>query len=341
MNVMPYLIPAVLTFLVGLALWIIRRERKLLEYEVIASEPFPHGARTGKYFIIRLRNSGNTPVQDTRLRVSFSQGTIESARCSDDRLVTDLRTEGSELECTYPLLNPGERLALTVTAVGDRDISPPEVMARSLGVTATARREDSLSPYVTMVTSVVIVAGATTVLLVFWSSRQQAHIQESIAKLAQSSPQVWEAKLEKQKAELERERREEAEGRPDSPQVVFAILNSAGPSHLMARLIETGQDVTYWKTGLLLVHSFLLDQSNGTKYVGALEQLVATPMAASSLGFNLYLLAKIEKFRGNRDKAVNYLERCKKETPLMYEHLMRQDPLYDLAALQRVRKSRR
>jgi len=110
----------------------------------------------------------------------------------------------------------------------------------------------------------------------------------------------------------------------------------------MARLIETGQEVTYWKTGLLLLHSFLLNQSNGPKYVSALEQLVATPMARSSFGFNLYLLAKIEEFRGDRGKAIHYLERCKKETPLMYEHLMRQDSLYNLAALQReLRRTRR
>lgn len=46
----PYLIPAMLTFLVGVVLWAIKRQRKGLEYEIIESEPFPHGEKTGKYY---------------------------------------------------------------------------------------------------------------------------------------------------------------------------------------------------------------------------------------------------------------------------------------------------
>lgn len=54
---MEVLIAAVLAFAGGLVLWAIKRERKALEYEVIASETFPHGARSGKYFVIRFGNN--------------------------------------------------------------------------------------------------------------------------------------------------------------------------------------------------------------------------------------------------------------------------------------------
>jgi len=53
-------------------------------------------------------------------------------------------------------------------------------------------------------------------------------------------------------------------------------------------------------------------------------------MAPTTLGFNLYFLSKMEQFRGNKQKAVEWLERCKTETPQMYSYLMAQDPAYDL-----------
>lgn len=83
------------------------------------------------------------------------------------------------------------------------------------------------------------------------------------------------------------------------------------------------------------LNSFLLDQANSQKYVTALEELVKTPMMEASLGFNLYLLSKVERFRGNTAKADDYLDRCKQETPLMYQHLMQQDQYFDLRLLQK------
>lgn len=333
MNLISYFVPAVLAFFGGLALWLIKRERKAFEYEVVASEAFPHGKRTGKYFVIRLRNSGNTPVQDARLRVSFVHGEIESARCSDQQLMTDLRTEGRQLEASFPLLNPGETLALTVTAVNDSDIPIPEVTARALGITATARRDDSttsVNPYVAATVAAAAGVALALLFLTFTVSRERVTLSASLENLT------------KQVQESERLRSDQVKGSPDSAQIVFALLNRAGVGHVMARLVETG-DVTYWRTGLMLVHALLLDETaNQPKYVTALEDLVSKPMADSSLGFNLYLLAKVETFRGNHGKASEHLERCKKEAPAMYQHLMNHDAAYDLRALQRdLKRSRR
>lgn len=256
-------------------------------------------------------------------------------------MVRDFTATQSELKCTVPLLNPKEKLTLTVTTIGDPDLSPPEVEARALGVTATPKRDDSVPAYLSMAATAAAIGATAAMGVLLWSSYQQTRLRQSIAELSRSTPSTLEqmrqaeAARKKQEEELERERKEQSEGRPDSQQVVFAILNRAGLSFLMTQLVEKGQGATYWATGLFLVHSFLLDQANGQRYLTALEELIKTPMAASSLGFNLYLLAKVEDFRGNRTKAADYLERCRKETPLMYEHLMQQDSHYDLRVLQR------
>ena len=82
------------------------------------------------------------------------------------------------------------------------------------------------------------------------------------------------------------------------------------------------------------MHSYLLDKRNAKKYVNVLIELAnVESIAPSSKGFLLYLAGKIEKSEGNSDSAIRYFERCKKETPLMYEYLMTQDPAYDLASV--------
>ena len=65
------------------------------------------------------------------------------------------------------------------------------------------------------------------------------------------------------------------------------------------------------------------------------ELIEIDKMVPSSKGFNLYLLGKMYHFMGNSDLAISYLEQCKKSTPIMYEHLMYQDPSYDLLKLQK------
>lgn len=326
---MQYLIPAILAFLVGVALWSIKRERKGLEYEIIASESFPHGEKTGKYYkyyVIRLRNSGNVAVQDTRFRVSCEQGMIESSRWSDPSLVADISTSESTSECIVPLLNPRERIALTITTIGDHVLSFLMVEARAIGVTATAKSDDSATWSLGLVAEFLPygVVLALLTLLIYWMT---ANMQRSITGLTSN--------LERRTADIEQHLREESQGRPDSTQIIFAILNRAGVGHLTSQLVATSQDITYWGTGLLLLNPFLLDQANSQKYVTALEELVKTPMPASSLGFNLYLLSKAERFRGNTAKANDYLEQCKQETPLMHQHLMQQDQYFDLRLLQK------
>lgn len=336
MQYLTYLIPAMLTFLASVVLWAIKRERKGLEYAIIASESFPYGARNGKYhlILIGLRNSGNVAVQDTRFAVSFEQGMIESSRWSDPELVVDISTSESKLECRVPLLNPRECIVLTITTIGDHVISSPKVEARAVGVTATDKSDNSTTSIFGVsapgeLTEIVVML---VTLLVTVSALWYYVIEPKTTAFHRSSIETL---IEERTADLKQALKEESQGRPHGAHIIFAILNRAGVGHLISQLAATGQDATYWGTGLLLVNSFLLDQANSQKYVTALEELVKTPMMEASLGFNLYLLSKVERFRGNTAKADDYMDRCKQKTPLMYQHLIQQDQYFDLRLLQK------
>jgi hypothetical protein len=59
-----YLVPALLALVVGYLLWQIKKERRILLYEIVESDPFPIEKGVSKYFVIRLVNAGNVAVQD-------------------------------------------------------------------------------------------------------------------------------------------------------------------------------------------------------------------------------------------------------------------------------------
>lgn len=145
-------------------------------------------------------------------------------------------------------------------------------------------------------------------------------------------------RLQEDQKEREETRKRRKQGEPAREQLVFSAINRAGLSHLIPELMSiSGEGLPYWKTGLFLMHSYLTDKKNYKKYVKALTLLVnKKEIAPSSKGFLLYLAGKIEKSQGNWESSMQYLERCKKETPLMYEHLMSQDPAYDLEATRQV-----
>jgi hypothetical protein len=345
---MQYVIPAILAaffaFVVGLLLWQIKRERISLEYDCIGSEEFPREKGIGKYFIIQFTNSGNKPIEGTKLAIKFPVGTIESVNFSAPNLISDRVIEKSLLSGSIPLLNPKETLNVTITTIGDEHISFPEIAARAVGTTAIPKKRDSSG---TIPSGIFLLAAsgiaAALIFFMWWTSYRQAEFRKSILAGAEElkldndkSLNELKEKNRRQQAEQEKEEKEHEQGKPETEQIVFAILNRTGLSHLMYRLIETGESVTFWKTGLVLMQAFLVDQENGTKYINAMKSIIdLRDISPSSLGFNLYLLGKMEQFRGNSENAMQYFEKCKTRTPLMYEHLMGQDPTYNLENLRK------
>lgn len=332
---MKYLIPAILAFIGGLVLWLIKRDRRSLEYEIIESEIFPRDTGTGKYFVIKLKNNGNKPISDTELRITFESGNVESLNFSNDDLVSNIEKESNYVKGSIPLLNPSEILSITITTIDANVQTKPEIQARAVGVTASEKRKgDSIPDYVQNILAAIAVGVAATILFTTWITFRQTTTVKSIDELKDKIANVGEKSDELKELVKKREL-----GAPDTEQIIFGILNRAGLGHLVPKLVCTGAQIEYWKTGIFLVHSFLVDQENSKKYFSAMEQLIEIDkMSPASKGFNLYLLGKMHHLSGNSKEAISYFEQCKNATPLMYEHLMNQDPAYDLRELQKYLK---
>lgn len=355
---MQYVIPALLAFFFGYILWQIQRKRTQLDYEIITSEPFPREGGEGKYFIVRIRNSGNTAVENTNLKISFSAGNIESKTFSDHELIQNITESESEICGVIPLLNPKEIFSTTITLFESGHTSLPEVSARAHGTTASLRNDSSMLPEMQNILLAISIGVAISVVVSIYSSYRTSKVTKSITNIEKigdlseritesnkgilekldkeiaEKMQAFETKSEEREKQYQLEQQEREQGKPEAEQLVFAIFNRSGLSHRYLDLVGSAEGIAYWKTGLFLISSFLVDEKNRDKYIAAAESLVEIKeMAPSSLGFTMYLLAKMEQYRGNKENTIKWLELCKKTTPLMYEHLMTQDPAYDLEQL--------
>lgn len=342
-----YIIPAILAFFVGLLLWAIKRERLALEYDIVESDRFPRGDGIGKYFVCALRNTGNRAIQNISVAMEINEGTIDSVEYSNSQLFDIGEQTSTSIKGVIPLLNPKERISAIITIRTTSGESSLKIEARAIGVTANKKSSEFIPEYLRMILLAVTIGVTISALSSIWSTYTQSRVTKSIEKIGtfkeltkgldESTKKLDELKnksgiFNKQLEESERKRKQ---GEPDREQIVFGILNRAGLSHIIPSLMSiSGEGLPFWKTGLHLMHSYLLDQKNAPKYIQALIQLSKVDhIAPSSKGFLLYLAGKIEKAEGNSDAAIKHFEMCKKETPLMYEYLMAQDPAYDLKSI--------
>jgi len=326
-----YIIPAILAFCGGLLLWIIKRDKVSMEYEVIESEIFPRDTGNGKYFVIKINNGGNKPVADTALKLVFNSGEIESVNFSNEDLLKDVDKDNCQVKAIIPLLNPKEHLSITITTINADANTKPVVQARAVGVTAVEKKKgEALSTYAMNILSAIAVGVAITALFSAWNSYKQINTVKTIDEIKNELVIVG-----KKSADIEESIQQRKLDDPKTEQIVFAILNKAGIGYVFPDLVCSGGQIEYWRTGIFLMHSFLIDQQNAEKYISAMTQLVEIEeYSASSKGFNLYLLAKMYHFIGNSEKAITYMELCKNQTPSMYEYLINQDPAYDLVKIQ-------
>lgn len=359
MNIMKFVIPVILTFIAGLLLWLIKRDRLSLEYDVAESEIFQHDDGYGKYFILSLKNNGNKAAENITYKIELNHGVIDSLQFSKPDLIVVGTQNESMVTGTIELLNPKEELRTTVTIKNARDFSRISVEVRGVGVTAVEKKTDSIPDYFQKILVVMTIAISISILFFVMTSLNQSEVNKSIAnikgiqmigkdieeissqleeKIAKRLKELTESQKELKMIKRQHEEQElkRKQGEPTREQIIFAILNKAGLSKILPDLLSTsGEGLSYWKTGLFLIHSYLIDTKNTDRYVTALSEMAKTEIIApSSKGFLLYLAGKIEKEEGKTSKAIEYFDMCKKETPLMYEHLMAQDPAYDLKLIQ-------
>lgn len=333
------LLSAALALLVGLILWRIRREPLALQYEVVESQPFPREGGQGQFFVVTITNTGKRPTERVDLDIQFPAGRIETVKPSNERLITGLGIEPNRLTGTIPLLNPRETLKLTVTTLGSPDLAPPTVLARAVGVTAARAKPPEASQRelvnLTVMAVAMLAAFAIGLLVVqIWSDSSWRRETTSLVSQLERQRKLLAGLVEEGMPS-----KETPEGKADAPereQLIFAILNRAGVSHVFPQLLTGGSEITYWRTGFALIHWFLIDSANRQKYLDAMDALLELrELAPKSRAILLYLSAKMEQFMGSQAGSRERLSRLKSLSPSMYEHLMAQDPFYDLEGLRR------
>ncbi|MDZ4732869.1 MAG: hypothetical protein SGJ16_04680 [Nitrospirota bacterium] len=125
---MKYIIPAALAFVFGLLLWQIQKDKLAIDYEVVESAVFPRESGNGKYYVVRIRNSGNKLVEKIDFTIAFEVGSVDSAAFSDPKLVTSLQKQPDLVSGIIPLLNPSETFSITITTVGPPNTITPLVV---------------------------------------------------------------------------------------------------------------------------------------------------------------------------------------------------------------------
>jgi len=332
-----YIIPSILSFFVtllcGLILWKIRKGKLSLQYDLIESGIFPREVGEGKYFVIKLKNTGDKAIENISLEINFNTGEIETVRFFDSRLLTSVIQDSSKISAILPLLNPKEDLSITITAKGTPSISTPNIIARAVGVTAipAKEREFSLRSFILFIALIVSIMAIITTYIV---------INERLNKLPLNIIDTKNSLIEKLKEDtlkLKEQKIEYEKGKPEREDYIFSVLNKTGLGHVYPQLVSPGSEITYRNTGFFLMHLYLIsNEINKEKIIKSMESLLEIKeIAPGSRGILLYLLAKMEQFQGNHVKTLEYLRKCEKEAPLMYKHLMSQDPFYDLQNLKK------
>lgn len=271
--------------------------------------------------------------------MDIGYGVIDSVEYSNSRLLNVSEQTTAMIRGVVPLLNPKEEIGAIITIKDAKAESSLNVEARAVGVTAIKKNTESMPEYLKTLLVPVAAIGLMVILVSLWGTYTQSRVTQSLEKLSISETHasgrgldLSGEKLDELKRKVAEEEKNNELGAPAREQIIFSTLNRAGLSHVIPSLMNiSGEGLPYWKTGLHLMHSYLLDKKNANKYIKTLDQLSNIDgIAPSSKGFLLYLAGKIEKTEGNADAAIKYCEKCKKIAPLMHDYLMAQDPAYDL-----------
>lgn len=338
---MGYFITAFFTVFTGVILWLIKRDRVSLLYDVSESDIFTVNGGLCKYFIIKIINNGNKHLENINLSICFNTDKIESVSTSNSEILVETVQDDKSFKTIISLLNPKECFSLTLTKKVCSGEQSPKISARAVGATAVLKKDDISLEHINKIGSYILIPLVAMVGLTSWNSFRAPEFENKLLEsMKQDSSKVENAlsELEKSTSTLHEKLRIETEknkaGNPKTEQVIFSILNKNGLTHVLPEIMEkSGENVTYWKTGILLVFKFSADIKNRQKYIAAMEDIVNLDngyIAPSSRGFNLYLLSRMHRQLGNTVKANDLLSLCKTETPLMYNHLMKQDGFFDL-----------
>lgn len=149
-----YIIPAVLTFIFGVLLWQIQRDKTELTYNINDSELFPLDSAVAKFYVFNLKNTGNKEIENIDMDIEFSNSIIQNYNTSDLQN-TKFAQENSKIFGRIMLLNPNEELKIKCTVIGDSG-KLEKFSARAKGITAT---KESLIDYTSIFIYLIVTFG--------------------------------------------------------------------------------------------------------------------------------------------------------------------------------------
>jgi hypothetical protein len=287
------------TIVTGLTIAYFQRIRLRLNYYVTETESYDSNYGYLKFYTVKIYNPGSKMVEAVNFKTSFSDGKID--KITDNDLIKDLKISDNNLSFNVDYIVSKENLSFTITikeAKKGASKSEIKIRAKDAKITEKTNSKNKLDGGSFFVG---IVVGMVVFLAVDYFTTPD--------------PEVIPPKA-------------------DKIENVFSILNHSQLSYIFPQIINSNDDMSYVGTAFYLTHSYLIDTLNHERYVRALKLLSQIDdISLNSKGAIYYLIFKIRKRENNNIESDIYLQKCKQETPFMYNQLMEQDQYYDLDSL--------
>jgi len=278
--------------------WLIwrSRERQSLRYIITESDFFPTDKGQGKYYAIKIVNDGKKVIKNINAIITVTNAEINIVTENSD--IPNMQKEGNQIKFSLDRLHKNREVNFVITTKAASETSQlvPKIEGEDIAATE-GKHPVKNSDWIT--------AAIFSLIIGFIGGGY--YVRHEV---------------------------ESPDSKFDKIQEVFTILNKAEISHVFPKTIQAG-DQTYVATAFCITHAYLQDPANRAKYVSALKKISALNITGSSKGTIYYLIYKINTHGKNSVEATEYLDKCKNETPDIYEYLSAQDKYYNLDSLQK------
>lgn len=320
-----YIVPASLTFLVGILLWLLKRDRLSLKYHLLESHLFPSETGAGKYFVCTLQNSGNKALVDITFIVTIKNACFESVRFSNEDLISVSTKSVGTIEGTIKSLNPKETFGAVITVKEASDNSELSIASRCIGATAVEKKESSVHDYILQIAIAVVIGGIVSFFAGDYFGRKAVWSVQSQIKLLEAEVQSTREIIEKEHEELE--------AAPSSQSAIITALNKNSLGFVLGKMVNDGAELSFWGTGLYLYHvsgenKKITEQCRSAIVSMSQERFIAP----ESKALLLYLAGKMAQRSGDINKSNDFFVKAKQAHPGTAERMMENDMYFDVVS---------
>jgi len=267
-----------------------RREKLNLGYSLTESEIFPLHGKDGKYYAIKLTNSGKKLIKSITVDINLSDAEIDQVTSHD--LIKDLKTEINRVRFNIDTLNPGEAISFIITAKIS-STTTKEIKIRGEGVNAIEATQKPSTFDLSATATVFFTIG-------FFATIIYANVMKEDNPL--------DARLNN----------------------IYRALAKAETPHTFQEMLVFNSDPTYRGTAYNLSYKYASDPQNRSKYKKALLNLLDYEMLEPSKATIYYFLYKISLKENNTSIATTYLNKCKDSDLDTYKFYMEYDQSFQL-----------